>query len=380
MASRQSIASSERFVREIRSYFDWRPKAVLKARIIRIAVPPEGGRQTKSILAAAAGNRSLLRRTIRGQPMLGSFTRPRSLLTTALCVAKLNQLCSTKCSPSVSREKRFWPHSRNKDSSMKSPWIPRALCEAPALDPSIHAGPPRPKLALLINPFYPKDPHASFGKHVLTPSLALTSIAGATPPDWDVAYWDENLLQGPPPWQPFPQVVGITVHLTFAGRAYELAAWYRQRGAEGRPGRAARPVVSRRGRPARRRPGDRRGRAGLAGDPPRRRGRNARADVYRGSYRRPYREDPPPRRDLLPRRSFLTTTSLIATRGCHNRCGFCYLATDGLDDAVSGSRRAAGGGRVRWPTGSPTPSSSTTTSARAASICERFAWRFGRWE
>ena len=52
--------------------------------------------------------------------------------------------------------------------------------------------------------------------------------------------------------------------------------------------------------------------------------------VYRGSYRVPYREDPAPRRDLLPRRSFLTTTSLIATRGCHNRCGFCYLATDGL--------------------------------------------------
>ena len=49
-----------------------------------------------------------------------------------------------------------------------------------------------------------------------------------------------------------------------------------------------------------------------------------------GSYRRPYRDDPPPRRDLLPRRGFLTTTSLIATRGCHNRCGFCYLATDGL--------------------------------------------------
>ena len=21
---------------------------------------------------------------------------------------------------------------------------------------------------------------------------------------------------------------------------------------------------------------------------------------------------------------------MIATRGCHNRCGFCYLATDGL--------------------------------------------------
>ena len=32
----------------------------------------------------------------------------------------------------------------------------------------------------------------------------------------------------------------------------------------------------------------------------------------------------------MPRESFLTTTSLIATRGCHNRCGFCYLATEGL--------------------------------------------------
>lgn len=32
----------------------------------------------------------------------------------------------------------------------------------------------------------------------------------------------------------------------------------------------------------------------------------------------------------MPRDGFLTTTSLIATRGCHNRCGFCYLATDGL--------------------------------------------------
>jgi hypothetical protein len=82
---------------------------------------------------------------------------------------------------------------------MKSMRIPRTLREAPSLDPSIRPSPPRPRSALLINPFYPKDPHASFGKHVLTPSLALTSIAGATPPDWEVAYWDENLLQGPPP-------------------------------------------------------------------------------------------------------------------------------------------------------------------------------------
>ena len=74
---------------------------------------------------------------------------------------------------------------------------------APALPPP-QRGPPAPRTALLVNPFYPKDPHASFGKHVLTPTLALTSIAGATPPDWEVRYWDENLLQGPPPVRAVP--------------------------------------------------------------------------------------------------------------------------------------------------------------------------------
>src|SRR3989449_4457617 len=102
--------------------------------------------------------------------------------------------------------------------------------QAPPLDPSLPAPPMERGRALLINPFYPKDPHASFGKHVLTPTLALTSIAAATPPDWSVRYWDENLLQGSPPVDPVPQVVGITVHLTFAERAFELARFYRQRG------------------------------------------------------------------------------------------------------------------------------------------------------
>src|SRR6476659_4468273 len=105
------------------------------------------------------------------------------------------------------------------------------MSRAPLLQDGIDAGSIRSRYALLINPFYPKDPNASFGKHVLTPTLALTSVAGATPPGWTVKYWDENLLQGPPPANPTPEVVGITVHLTFAARAYALAAWYRARGA-----------------------------------------------------------------------------------------------------------------------------------------------------
>src|SRR5437588_7633171 len=112
------------------------------------------------------------------------------------------------------------------------PRLPPAFREAPRLDPALRTGEPAAGQVLLINPFYAKDPYSSFGKHVLTPSLALTSLAGATPPPWRVRYWDENLLQGPPPHAPFPEVVGITVHLTFARRAYELAEWYRRRGAK----------------------------------------------------------------------------------------------------------------------------------------------------
>lgn len=53
-------------------------------------------------------------------------------------------------------------------------WIPGEMTTAPALDPAEPRGFLERRCALLINPFYPKDGNASFGKHVLTPSLALT--------------------------------------------------------------------------------------------------------------------------------------------------------------------------------------------------------------
>jgi radical SAM superfamily enzyme YgiQ (UPF0313 family) len=203
------------------------------------------------------------------------------------------------------------------------------MTRPPLLDAAIPAGPVQPRYALLINPFYPKDPNASFGKHVLTPTLALTSFAATTPEHWEIRYWDENLLDGRPPFVPMPEVVGITVHLTFANRAFELAQWYRSRGskvvlgglhvlscpAECAPHADAIAV------------GD-----GVQLWP------LVLADVESGSlrskytatYESDYGQDPAPRRSILPRKNFLTTTSLIATRGCHNRCGFCYLASDGL--------------------------------------------------
>jgi radical SAM superfamily enzyme YgiQ (UPF0313 family) len=208
-------------------------------------------------------------------------------------------------------------------------WLPPEMAIAPRLSEQLRGSPVERRYALLINPFYPKSPHGSFGKHVLTPTLALTSIAGATPGHWRLRCWDENLLQGPPPAEPMPEVVGISVHLTFASRAYELARWYRARGSkvvlgglhvQSCPDEAA-PHAD----------------ALAVGD-----GVQLWPEIvndieagtlkprYQATYERSYELDPPPRRDLLPRDSFLTTTSLIATRGCHNRCAFCYLATDGL--------------------------------------------------
>ena len=209
------------------------------------------------------------------------------------------------------------------------PHAPTSMTRAPALPHYRNAPPPSPRHALLIAPFYPKDPYGSFAKHVLTPAVTMSALAGATPRDWTVATWDENLLQGPPPLDPFPTVVGITVHLTFAQRAYELARWYRKRGAKVVMGglhvnscpdevaphadaiavgegvqlwpRILRDVAL--GRLQRR---------------------------YDGSFARPFDAEPLPRRDVVPAPSFLTTASLIATRGCHNRCDFCHLATDGV--------------------------------------------------
>jgi len=54
--------------------------------------------------------------------------------------------------------------------------IPRELVEAPILDHSYMPTSVKRHQIVLINPFYPKDPHASFAKHVLTPSLALTKV------------------------------------------------------------------------------------------------------------------------------------------------------------------------------------------------------------
>ena len=207
--------------------------------------------------------------------------------------------------------------------------LPRVFREPPVLCSSAKSYEVKSRSALLINPFYAKDPNSSFGKHVLTPTLALSSVAGSTPDNWEIAIWDENLLQGPPPANPIPEVVGITVHLTFAKRAFELADWYRARGSivvlgglhvqacteDCRP--HADSLVKGEG-------------VQIWGDLLRDVEAGTLKTEYSGSFRRPYREEPPPRRELINKRQYLTSTSMIASRGCHNRCNFCYLSTEGM--------------------------------------------------
>lgn len=207
--------------------------------------------------------------------------------------------------------------------------LPRDMRIAPPKKAPQNPGPPKKGTALLINPFYAKDPHSSFGKHVLTPSLALTGIAAASPKGWEISYWDENLLQGSPPCEPLPEVVGITVHLTFAKRAYALADWYRALGAKvilggmhviSCPEEAA-PHAD----------------ATAVGDGvklwPEILGDIERGNlkpIYRASFCGEFADDPTPKRKILPRRGFLTEASINATRGCRNRCRFCYTSTKGL--------------------------------------------------
>jgi radical SAM superfamily enzyme YgiQ (UPF0313 family) len=184
---------------------------------------------------------------------------------------------------------------------------------------------------LLVNPRYTRNPCSSVMRHALAPALGLPLVAAATPAGWRVRFHDEN-LSGAAPQEPVPEVVGIAVHTAFAARAYALADRYRAAG--------ARVVLG--GLHVTALPGEARPHADVvvvgdgAGPWPQildglRAGAYEPGAVVEGSFAHPhYAEAPRPRRDILPAGAFLTQAAVVATRGCTQRCGFCYLATRGL--------------------------------------------------
>ncbi|MBI5481765.1 MAG: cobalamin B12-binding domain-containing protein [Deltaproteobacteria bacterium] len=189
---------------------------------------------------------------------------------------------------------------------------------------------PRRGEVLLVNPRYARNPCSSVMRHALAPALGLPLIAAATPAQWRVRFHDEN-LGGDAPSSPVPEVVGITVHTAFVARAYALADRYRAAGARvvlGGLHVTALPEEARRHADV-----------VVVGDGvgpwPQileglRRSAFTPGTVVEGSFVHPHYADAPwPRRDILPPGAFLTRAAVVATRGCTQRCGFCYLATRG---------------------------------------------------
>ena len=87
----------------------------------------------------------------------------------------------------------------------------------------------------LINPFNPlvSMSHAKqsrWQRYRVWKPLGLLTLAGLTPPGWEVTVFDENL--GVPDYaaMPTPDLVGVTAFTSQANRAYEVAAQFRSRG------------------------------------------------------------------------------------------------------------------------------------------------------
>jgi radical SAM superfamily enzyme YgiQ (UPF0313 family) len=88
---------------------------------------------------------------------------------------------------------------------------------------------------LLINPSNPLVSivhvrESRWNRYRVWKPLSLMTIAGLTPPEWEVTILDENL--GAPDYEalPRPDLVGITAFTSQACRAYEVAAHFRRLG------------------------------------------------------------------------------------------------------------------------------------------------------
>ena len=157
-------------------------------------------------------------------------------------------------------------------------------------------------------------------KYALFPPLGLASLAGYLRPDDEASLEDEHVM--PLDLEDSPDLVVMSVYITSAKRAYQLADHYRARGSHvalgglhvsSLPDEAARHADTvfigpgedswptflddfRRGSPANR---------------------------Y-VSKRRSLVDAPPIRRDLIDRRRYLCPNSIVVSRGCPHHCDFCY--------------------------------------------------------
>lgn len=179
----------------------------------------------------------------------------------------------------------------------------------------------------LISPRMSQRPMDTALKTQMAPSLALLVLAALTPERHRLTLADENVERITT--QDRPDLVGITVKVDTAYRAYDLARLYRARGV---------PVVLGGIHPTAC-PEEALAQAdavaigeaeelwpGIVADAEQHRLKR----LYRQSAASDLARVPVPRLDLVRSKPYLFTNTLVAGRGCPWRCDFCYSSSPNL--------------------------------------------------
>jgi len=129
---------------------------------------------------------------------------------------------------------------------MNAGWMPKEMRVAPVLDPGNQGWTGAAEACSADQPLLPEGParqlrqtRADADAGVDQSRLARRRTIGSS------AIGTKTCCRAHRRGKPFPEVVGISVHLTFARRAYELARVVSAARGEGHPRRIARVVVSR---------------------------------------------------------------------------------------------------------------------------------------
>lgn len=186
-------------------------------------------------------------------------------------------------------------------------------------------------------------------KYSLFPPLGLATLAAYLSPEDMAEIVDEHVQTLD--WHDHPDLVVVQVYITNAWRSYEIADHYRARGCRvilgglhvtSLPDEAAAHADT------------------IFVGPGEQTFPQFLADLRRGEPRARYESTsgrtlaglPPVRRDLIDRSLYLVPNSIVVSRGCPHRCGFCYrdaffdggkgFYTQGVDDALAEIERLPG--------------------------------------